>query len=76
MNSIQTLFQSVELSPELILQNRIIMAPLTRSMSDDNLVPTEDMAAYYGRRGDAGLIISEATLVAQNGQGYPNTPGL
>ena len=76
MSNIQTLFESVELSPELILQNRIIMAPLTRSMSDDNLVPTEDMAAYYGRRGDAGLIISEATLVAQNGQGYPNTPGL
>ncbi len=76
MTTTQTLFQTVELSPELVLQNRIIMAPLTRSMSDDNLVPTEDMAAYYGRRGDAGLIISEATLVAQNGQGYPNTPGL
>ena len=76
MNNIQTLFQPVELSPELILQNRIVMAPLTRSMSDDDLVPTEDMAAYYGRRGDAGLIISEAILVAQNGQGYPNTPGL
>ena len=76
MNNSQTLFQAVELSPELILQNRIVMAPLTRSMSDDDLVPTEDMAAYYGRRGDAGLIISEAILVAQNGQGYPNTPGL
>jgi 2,4-dienoyl-CoA reductase-like NADH-dependent reductase (Old Yellow Enzyme family) len=76
MSSTQTLFQSVELSPELILQNRIIMAPLTRSMSDDNLAPTEEMAAYYGRRGDAGLIISEAILVTQKGQGYPNTPGL
>ena len=76
MNSIQTLFQSVELSAELTLQNRIIMAPLTRSMSDDDLVPTEDMAAYYGRRGDAGLIITEAILVSQGGQGYPNAPGL
>jgi len=52
------------------------MAPLTRSMADDDLVPTEAMAAYYGGRADAGLIISEATIVSQDGQGYPNTPGL
>ncbi len=74
--SASPLFQSVQLDSQLVLKNRIVMAPLTRSMSDDNLVPTEDMAAYYGRRGDAGLIITEATLVSQDGQGYPNGPGL
>ncbi|WP_438464408.1 alkene reductase [Marinomonas sp. PE14-40] len=76
MSHLNTLFHSVDLGANLTLKNRIIMAPLTRSMADDNLVPTEAMAAYYGRRADAGLIISEATLVSQDGQGYPNTPGL
>lgn len=76
MNNFKTLFQSAELSPGLTLKNRIVMAPLTRSMADDNLVPTDAMAEYYGRRADAGLIITEATLISQEGQGYPNTPGL
>lgn len=76
MSHLKTLFQPVDLGANLTLKNRIIMAPLTRSMADDDLVPTEAMAAYYGRRADAGLIISEATLVSQDGQGYPNTPGL
>ncbi|MCW8884547.1 MAG: alkene reductase [Motiliproteus sp.] len=70
------LFDKVDLGNGLALNNRIVMAPLTRSMADDDLVPTETMAAYYGRRADAGLIISEATIVAADGQGYPNTPGL
>ena len=76
MSHLNTLFQPVDLGANLTLKNRIIMAPLTRSMADDDLVPTEAMAAYYGRRADAGLIITEATLVSQDGQGYPNTPGL
>lgn len=70
------LFSPFALNEELVLKNRIVMAPLTRSMADDNLVPTDAMAAYYGRRADAGLIISEATLIAQEGQGYPNGPGI
>ena len=52
------------------------MAPLTRCMADENLVPTKAMAEYYGRRADAGLIISEAVIIRPDGQGYPNTPGL
>jgi 2,4-dienoyl-CoA reductase-like NADH-dependent reductase (Old Yellow Enzyme family) len=45
-------------------------------MAGPGLVPTEQMAAYYGRRADIGLIISEATIIRPDGQGYPNTPGL
>lgn len=60
----------------LELANRIVMAPMTRSMADDDLVPTADMAAYYARRADAGLIVTEATIVRPDGQGYPNTPGI
>jgi len=70
------LFKPVKLSDSLNLKNRIVMAPMTRSMADDNLVPTDAMAEYYGRRAQTGLIIAEATIITPLGQGYPNTPGL
>ncbi|RBM41573.1 alkene reductase [Vibrio tarriae] len=70
------LFQPYALNDVITLNNRIAMAPLTRCMADDDLVPTDAMVAYYARRADAGLIISEATIIRPDGQGYPNTPGL
>ncbi|RHW76260.1 alkene reductase [Colwellia sp. RSH04] len=70
------LFDSFSLNDTIELKNRILMAPLTRCMADKNLVPTDLMAQYYGRRADAGLIISEAAIIRPDGQGYPNTPGL
>ncbi|WDE03438.1 alkene reductase [Thalassomonas viridans] len=70
------LFQPYALNNTIELSNRILMAPLTRCMADDDLVPTRAMADYYGRRGDAGLIVSEAVIIRPDGQGYPNTPGL
>lgn len=74
--SLNTLLLPYKLNDALTLNNRIVMAPLTRCMAGPGLVPTEDMAAYYGRRADVGLIISEATIVRADGQGYPNTPGI
>ncbi|WP_144213442.1 alkene reductase [Shewanella donghaensis] len=71
-----TLFESFKLNSTLTLSNKILMAPLTRCMADDELVPTQTMADYYARRADAGLIISEATIIRPDAQGYPNTPGL
>ncbi|RZM73337.1 alkene reductase [Pseudoalteromonas rubra] len=70
------LFETYTLNDQISLKNRILMAPLTRCMADDQLVPTDAMAEYYARRADAGLIISEATIIRPDGQGYPNTPGL
>lgn len=70
------LFQPYPLNEKITLSNRILMAPLTRCMADDDLVPTPAMVEYYARRADAGLIISEATIIRADGQGYPNTPGL
>ncbi|WP_448547036.1 alkene reductase [Thalassotalea fusca] len=70
------LFQPFKLNDHITLANRILMAPLTRCMADDDLVPTDDMAAYYAKRAGAGLIISEAVIIRPDGQGYPNTPGL
>ena len=60
-----------------ILKNRIVMAPLTRSRSKQpGNIPSELNAFYYGQRASAGLIISEATQISQQGQGYAWTPGI
>lgn len=72
----ENLFKPYALNTTINLTNRILMAPLTRCMADDNLVPTQAMAEYYARRAEAGLIISEAVIIRPDGQGYPNTPGL
>ncbi|MGF1761907.1 alkene reductase [Aliivibrio kagoshimensis] len=72
----ENLFTPYALNSSITLNNRILMAPLTRCMADDELVPTQAMVDYYARRADAGLIISEAILIRADGQGYPNTPGL
>ncbi len=56
--------------------NRILMAPLTRGRSTRDHVPTPLMAEYYAQRASAGLIISEATGISQQGLGWPYAPGL
>lgn len=61
---------------DLHLKNRVIMAPLTRSRSTIDRVPTAMMAEYYAQRASAGLIISEATVISEQANGYLNTPGL
>lgn len=70
------LFKPFKLSDELTLSNRIIMAPMNRSVADDNNVPTDAMADYYGRRADTGLIISESLMISPSAIGYPNTPAI
>jgi N-ethylmaleimide reductase len=71
-----TLFDPLQVG-DIMIPNRIIMAPLTRmrSMQPGN-VPHLLNATYYAQRAGAGLIISEATQVSQQGQGYPGTPGI
>lgn len=56
--------------------NRILMAPLTRGRSTRGHVPTEVMVAYYRQRASAGLIITEATGISQEGLGWPYAPGI
>ena len=71
-----TLFDTLKLG-DLTLPNRLIMAPLTRMRSKQpGNIPQELNAEYYAQRAGAGLIISEATQVSQQGQGYPATPGI
>ena len=61
---------------DLRLKNRIVMAPLTRSRSDDAGVPPDFAADYYAQRAEAGLIISEATNISAQARGYALTPGI
>lgn len=70
------IFAPYKLNSFLTLKNRIVMAPLTRNMADSALVPTEAMRQYYARRADAGLIISEGTIIRPDSRGYTNVPGI
>lgn len=56
------------------LNNRIIMAPLTRCRAIDNNMPNDWMVTYYAQRASAGLIISEGSSPSPNGLGYANIP--
>ena len=69
-----TLFDSLQLG-QLQLPNRIVMAPLTRNRSPD-AIPTPMAVEYYGQRASAGLLITEATAITAQGQGYSDVPGL
>jgi N-ethylmaleimide reductase len=72
----QQLFQPVRLG-RYNLPHRVVMAPLTRSRArQPGNVPTPLNACYYAQRTSAALIISEATQVAMQGQGYAWTPGI
>ena len=69
-----TLFDPVQ-AGDLHLKNRIVMAPLTRNRSP-NAIPRDITATYYAQRADAGLLITEATAISHQGQGYADVPGL
>src|SRR3978361_2197137 len=70
------LFEPYKLGP-ITLPNRIVMAPLTRNRAvPPGLVPSPLAIEYYGQRASAGLLVSEATQVSQQGQGYQDTPGI
>src|ERR1700684_4550212 len=72
----ELLFQPYELGA-LTLPHRIVMAPLTRSRArPPGNIPTTLNACYYAQRASAALIISEATQVSMQGQGYAWTPGI
>ena len=69
------LFEPYQLGP-ITLSNRTVMAPLTRNRAVAGLVPNPLAVDYYGQRASAGLLITEASQVSQQGQGYQDTPGI
>ncbi len=70
-----TLFQPATIG-RISLANRIVMAPLTRNRAEAGNVPGPLTVEYYAQRASAGLIITEATQVSAQAQGYYATPGL
>ena len=70
------LFDTVQVG-DITAANRVFMAPLTRARSDkDGHLQTPLHALYYAQRAGAGLIVSEATQISAQGQGYAWTPGI
>jgi N-ethylmaleimide reductase len=70
------LLEPYKLSDKILLKNRILMAPMTRGMADKEHTPTDIMQDYYARRANAGLIITEATLISLDALGHGNVPGI
>lgn len=73
-----SLFEPLQVG-HLHLANRVVMAPLTRNRAP-GAMPTPLMATYYTQRGDpkngAGLIVTEATAISHQAQGYSDVPGI
>ena len=75
MSTQPKLFESYKLGP-ITLPNRLVMAPLTRNRAAEGLVASPLAVEYYGQRASAGFLITEASQISQQGQGYQDTPGI
>ena len=69
------LFDSIRVG-RYTLQNRLVMAPMTRSRAMFDGTPGELAVEYYAQRASVGLIVSEGTQPSADGQGYLTTPGI
>ena len=75
--AVALLFEPVQIGA-VALKHRVVMAPLTRSRSDQpGDIPGDLMLEYYTQRAsDGGLIISEATTISISGRGWYGAPGI
>lgn len=71
----KSLFEQVSLG-DLTLENRIAMAPMTRGRAGDSRVPNDIMAEHYYQRSSAGMLITEATVISAQGNGWVGSPGI
>ena len=70
------LMSAVKVGPYEI-SHRVVLAPLTRMRAEDGAIPGPLMALYYAQRASkGGFLIGEATIAAENGNGYLGAPGL
>src|ERR1700677_2869005 len=75
MSTPTKLFEPYKLGP-ITMPNRVVMAPLTRNRAVPGMVPSPLAIEYYGQRASAGLLITEASQISRQGQGYQDTPGI
>lgn len=73
--SVHILFEPYQLN-DITLKNRIVMAPMTRGRAGDTRVPNDLMAEHYFQRTGAGMIITEATVISEQGIGWIGSPGI
>ncbi len=71
----ESLFQPFQMH-DLFLKNRVVLAPMTRSRAGKERLANSLMAEYYCQRSSAGLLISEATTISEEANGWIETPGL
>lgn len=74
-NSAQALFTPVTIGGRTVA-NRLALAPMTRCKAGPDRLANPLIADYYAQRAGAGLLITEATTVSAQGNGYLNTPGI
>lgn len=75
MNQAPKLLEPFQLR-DLSLANRVAMAPMTRARAGVERIPNEIMAEYYAQRAAAGLIVSEATTISSQANGWNESPGI
>src|SRR5476651_802845 len=73
MNSV--LFQPFQMH-DLALRNRIVLSPMTRGRAGAARLPNRLMAEYYAQRSSAGLVITEATTISAEANGWNESPGI
>lgn len=61
---------------KLNLKNRIAMAPMTRGRAGKERIANDLMAEYYYQRSGAGMLITEATVISEEGIGWIDSPGI
>ena len=61
---------------DLTLPNRIVLAPMTRSRAGKERIANLAMAEYYAQRSTAGLLITEATTISEEANGWNESPGV
>jgi N-ethylmaleimide reductase len=71
----EVLFQPLALEG-LTLENRIIMASMTRQRASRSGAPTDLMSAYFGQRASAGFMLTDCTMVGPLAHAYENCPGI
>ena len=72
----EVLFEPYRLPGGLLLPNRILLAPCTRNRATADLSVTPGAVGYYAERAKAGLLITEASVISPEAQGYVDTPGI
>ncbi len=61
---------------DLHIDNRVVLAPLTRARAGDSRLANALMAEYYAQRAGAGLLITEATTISSQANGWIGSPGI